>query len=140
MAEGFGVSVWCTDSRFTARLVSGRTAVAQSIYRRLTTPRGTLRGSEEAAAYGLDLSELVGAIGYPAAIGALPGRIEAELAKDDRIADSSATVDAFTDSSGAIFLIVTIDVLLHDEADSFPLTLKVTDVTTELLGGVPQAA
>lgn len=140
MAEGFGVSVWCTDSRFTGRLVSGRTAVAQSVYRRLTTPRGTLRGGEEEAAYGLDLSELVGAIGYPAAIGALPGRIEAELAKDDRIADVSADVDAYTDTAGNVYLIITIDLLLHEETDSFPLTLKVTDTTTELLGGVPQAA
>ena len=59
--------------------------MAHALYRRLITPRGTLRGSEAAAAYGFDVSGYVGAVGYPAARQAFSALVTGELLKDDRV-------------------------------------------------------
>jgi hypothetical protein len=137
MAEGYGVSVWCLDSLQTGRYVSGVRAVAQSIYRRLTTPRGTLRGGAEESTFGLDLPGLVGSATTPADLAALPVRIQAELLKDDRIARVVATVTDETLGPGETTLTVGLAVTLNDSQGSFTLTLAVDDMTVEILGALP---
>ena len=131
---GFGVDVWCLDSISTVRLARGYALLGQACYHRLITPRGALQGGDEEAAYGIDLAGYVGEVGYPTAIGALPGVIAQELLKDDRVQDVEVNVTAAQgETSGEIVLTVEIFVLPQGADASFPLTLRVTDVTVELL-------
>jgi hypothetical protein len=117
-------------------MARGRTALAQALYRRLITPRGTLRGGREEAAYGLDVAGYVGAVGVATALAALPALVRAELCKDDRVRD--VVVTATSTTMGAETAVqLEIDVAPMDEDDTFTLTLLVTDVRVELLGGLP---
>jgi len=136
MAAGYGTDTWCLDALHPGRMARGRTALAQALYRRLITPRGTLRGGREEAAYGLDVAGYVGAVGVATALAALPALVRAELCKDDRVRD--VVVTATSTTMGAETAVqLEIDVAPMDEDATFTLTLLVTDVRVELLGGLP---
>lgn len=109
--------------------------MAQSLYRRFTTPRGTLRGGREESTYGFDLAGYVGAVGTDLALVSLPGLLRAEGLKDERVADLRVTT-AREDEAGATLLRVEIDVTLVD-GSRFPLTLGVDAVSVALIGGLP---
>ena len=94
MATGFGTDLSCRQALHTGRMVRGTRLLAEAVERRLTTPRGTLTGGDEERAYGIDLAGYVGAVGDAVAAAALPGVIESELSKDDRIAGVSVSVAA----------------------------------------------
>lgn len=134
---GFGRSVWCVPGigLVTGRFASGRVALAQSILRRLQTPRGALRGGREEERYGLDLPGLVGSTGASVAVVTLPGMIQAELLKDSRISAVRATVTP-TQTAGSIALLVLLDVTPADEGEAFPLTLEVDAVSVTVIGGL----
>lgn len=131
MAAGFGVEIYCADRMRTGRYVSGRLALAQAVYRRLTTPRGTLRDD---LSYGIDLPGFVGRVATAIAIAALPGIIHAELLKDDRIADTAAEITAATNSNGLVTLTIEIRVVPVDETEEFTLTLAASSTNVEILG------
>lgn len=133
----YGVDVWCASGVVAGRLARGRTVVAQALYRRLITPRGTLRGGDEEAAYGLDLSEYVGAVGHETAVAALPGLVRGELLKDDRVADVNVAATSSADTAGLVSITLEIDVTLADESEPFALSVAVTDTSVALLGGFP---
>ncbi len=127
----FGRDTSCTDGLRTGRFSTGVRLVAEAAYRRLTTPRGTLRGGEHEADYGLDLSELVGSSTTKSDALALEGRISNELVKDERIL--SATADVVLVQNGpAMELTITISATTAD--GPFVLVLLAKDVTVELLG------
>jgi len=128
----YGRDVSCTTSLRSGRTVSGTRLVAEACYRRLTTPRGMLRGGEEEANYGLDLTELVGHSNPARLAASLPSKIRSELTKDERIVDATVTVETVTDGPSTSF-IVTIEVET-DDAETFDLVLSVSDVSVELLG------
>jgi len=67
-------------------------------------------------------------------VASLPGRIYAELMKDDRVADVSATVIVDEPASGLVTYTIEIDVVPADETEDFTLTLAVTATSAELLG------
>jgi hypothetical protein len=134
MSAGFGVEMYCLDGIRTGKVVRGRTALAQAIYRRLSTPRGTLRGGDEEAAYGLDLAGLVGRVSVGTAISALPGMIAAELSKEDRIISSLARVSQDASSNGLVSFTIEIDVIPEDESGDFTLTIAVSAVSAKFLG------
>lgn len=134
--SGYGVDVWCVDRLVTGRLVRGPMVVLQALYRRLITPRGMLRGGDEEAAYGLDLSSYVGAVGYETSVKALPGLVRGELLKDDRVADVAVAATVSTDTAGEISIYLDVSVALHDEDESFPLQVRVTDTSVALVGGI----
>lgn len=123
MTTGYGVEVWCTDSLVTGRLVSGWRVVAQALYRRLITPRGTLRGGAEQAAYGVDLAEYIGRVAYPGVIATLPGLVRGEFLKDDRVADALVTVTSDTATNGAVAITIVAVVQLQDTDEQFALTI-----------------
>lgn len=126
----FGRDVSCTDSLRTGRFATGLRLVAEACYRRLTTPRGMLRGSEEEQNYGLNLMSLVGSVKAQSDTVSLPGRIRAELEKDERI--ETVAVDILVTKSGpATSLTITIDVVTGE--GPFSLTLLASEVTVELL-------
>ncbi len=130
---GHGREQWCQDAVVTGRYVTGWLVVAQACYRRLITPTGMLRWGEEESRYGLDLAGFIGAVGDDAAVLALPSLVAAELAKDDRVADTLCTVARTQDAAGLVTLDLVIDVALKDAGGSFALTLSVADAKTTLV-------
>ena len=134
MATGFGTDIWCTDQIFTGRLASGAELVAQAIYRRLTTARGTLRDGDDGQVYGTDVSDFVGMVGPDNAVDALPDVVVAEILKDDRVERADVSASIVRDSAGLSTVTIDIDCVLRDSGESFTLTLAVSDVSTALLG------
>jgi len=108
------------------------------MYRRLITPRGTLRGGPDEENYGIDLAGFIGAVGYPTALAALPGIIRGELMKDERVADVVATVIAVRERDATIGLTIRISGTLQGEGESFELSVAASETSVELLGGVAQ--
>ena len=127
----FGRDISCVTELRTGRFASGSRLVAESVYRRLTTPRGMLRGGEEEANYGLDLTELIGSVSNKSDAAALPGRIESELRKDERIDSVTVTVVETTQGVAKSF-----EVFIEAETGEgpFDLQLQVSEVTVDLLG------
>lgn len=136
MAVGYGRDLSCLNALVTGRMVGGKTLLVQAIVRRLTTPRGTLRGSAEASRYGIDLAGYVGQVGDAVAAAALPAVIESELLKDDRIASVAVAVTYTRDAAGLVTYLVRIDVTPASELEDFALTLAVSDVTVSMIGGM----
>jgi hypothetical protein len=130
----YGTDIYCYDRIVTGRLASGVEVVAQALYRRLTTARGTLRDGDEGLVYGLDVLDFVGQVGSEEAVDALPDVVLAEVLKDDRVerAEVSATIQR--SSEGLVTILLDIDVFLHDSEETFTLSLSVSDVTVALLG------
>lgn len=139
MTTNFGRDTSCLQSLRTGRFVSGVRLVAEAAYRRLTTPRGMLRGGEAEANYGLDLLDMLGKATTAALKAAMPGRIENELEKDERIETSRATILESKETNGAVTWDITID--CETAEGPFALQLRVSEVTIELLGmSLPEAA
>lgn len=127
----FGRDTSCTTGLRHGRFVTGPRLVAESVYRRLTTPRGMLRGGEEEQNFGLDLTELVGSASTPALAAALPGRIEAEVRKDERIESVEAAVVATTTGPLTSYAITVRAVTAEGP---FTLSIAASEVTVQLLG------
>lgn len=139
MATDFGKDVWATDSIRSGRLVTGVTLVAQAAYRRLITPRGTLLpfyGDDDDHDYGFDVAAYVGR-SPKNAVAALPGLIRAELKKDDRIDEVTATVSITTDGPSTRLVI---SIACTTDDGPFTLVMAVADLTAELLGITERAA
>jgi hypothetical protein len=136
MSSGYGEDIWCGDELVTSRRSRGVNTVLLAWYRRLRTPRGTLRGGDEESAYGLDLSSYVGAVGYPAAILAMPTLVRAELSKDDRAVDIAVTATSSVDAAGLVYIELRIIGTLVETGEDLSLTLNVSDVNTSILGGI----
>jgi hypothetical protein len=124
----FGKDISCTDELRTGRLSTGTRLVAEACYRRLITPRGTLRGGEDEANYGTDISTLVGE--NAAIVDAIPGIVRTELLKDERIEEVNVTI-ARSQDGPAISLVIDIEGITA--IGPFELQIGVSDVTTELL-------
>jgi hypothetical protein len=137
MTSGYGRDAWGLDSVSTTRFASGRTLVAQALYRRFTTTRGTKRRAGSPTSYGYDIAELVGAVGYDRALAILPIALRAEACKDDRVQDATAVIKRSNNGDGTVSLIVALDVLLVNERETFALTLAVAGGTTSLVGALP---
>jgi hypothetical protein len=143
MSEGFGVDTWCLDSLAPGRYARGSTLVAQAIYRRLITPRGTLQplddetGGDEEGAYGFDVSGYCGAVGYDTALFAMPGQVRNEIKKDDRVSEALVTATMSEDGAGEVSITLSIDVTLAEEGGDFTLTLGVSSVSVAIIGGLP---
>lgn len=127
----FGRDTSCTDSLRTGRFATGARLVGEAAYRRLTTPRGMLRGGEEEQNYGLDLNDYCGSTNPTQDAAALPGRIEAELTKDERIISVSTTVTVTTVGPATTFDIV---IEAGTRAGPFTLQIGIDQLTVELVG------
>ncbi len=130
----YGVDIFAYDQIFTGRLASGVELVAQAIFRRLNTARGTLRDGDEGLVYGLDLLDFVGTVGTQNAVDALPDAVVAEILKDDRVARAEASAAIQRTSEGLVTIVLDIDVTLTEADETFTLTLGVGDVSVALLG------
>lgn len=141
MAQGYGQDTWCGDSIVTGRFARGPTNALLGLYRRLITERGTLRGiddensNEDELDYGLDLAELIGDSDPEEAVLLMPGRISAELKKDERVASVFVVAQAPAyNPDGTANLFFDVSGVLRDGED-FRFTVKVADATVSLLLG-----
>lgn len=130
-AINFGTDTWCLDSMRTGHLVTGPLLVAQAAYRRLITPRGMLQGGQDEANYGFDILTQLGTAVTPNTVAALPGMIQSELLKDERIQTADVVVTAATNGPAVTF---NINIQAQTAAGPFTLVLSVNDVTVALLG------
>lgn len=130
----YGVAVWALDDMHPGRVARGAMVVLQSLYRRLITPRGMLLGGPDEENFGIDLEGMIGSMQTTDAIAQLPGVIQNEFAKDERVAGTAVTIVPRVASDKGVELVITINVVLHDEDETFQLVLAVSEVTTELVG------
>jgi phage baseplate assembly protein W len=133
MATNVGRDVSCTTGLRTGRTVTGARLVAEAIYRRLTTRRGTLRGGRDEANYGINLPDYVGQPDTAIVRASLPGIITSEIVKDARIDASSVRV-VVTPTSVGLGRAYSIRITASTLAGPFDLVLSVTEVTTTLVG------
>ena len=133
----YGVDTWCGDSLVTGRLSRGKQTAVLALYRRLRTPRGTLRGGEQEQNYGIDLSEYVGQVGVDTALASLPGVVAGELEKDARVAPPVIVRTAREDRpDGTAAVLVSVSATLVDEDEPVAFSVSVDEVTVALVGGV----
>ena len=125
----------CTDSLHPGRYATALVAYGEALYRRLITPRGTLRGGEDEANYGIDLPGLIGTIGSATAAAALPGMIRSELAKDERTLDVDVTVQRTVNGPAVTY---TIAIRAVSDLGVVTLRLAVSDGSAQLLGLVTE--
>ncbi len=134
MSVGFGTDTYAFDTLLTGRLATGAELVAQALFRRLITSRGTLQDGPDGEVYGLDLQDFIGSVGPRNAIDALPDVVRAEMVKDDRVESAEAAVDAVYATDGTVTLTISISVTLADEGGDFVLTVAASEVSTAFLG------
>lgn len=134
MSQGYGHDTYCLDELRTGRLVSGPLLVAQAIYRRLTTPRGTLRGPDggEESNYGIDLPGLIGALDPRRLALALPAMVRNEILKDDRVQDAAVDV-VLDESTHAVRAVINISIVLVNAGETFGLTVSADALDVSLL-------
>lgn len=132
----YGEDTWCIDTLSPGRIARDQNVVLQALFRRLITPRGTLRGGDEELAYGLDVAGLVGAVGFPTAADLLPGQVSSEFLKDDRVTSVIVDSTLVTELNGLTDITLDIQVSLLDEEEPFPLTISITDTDVALIGGI----
>jgi hypothetical protein len=129
-----GTDIHCVDDiDSTLSLVSGRTCLAEACARRIITPRLGLFYDRD---YGYDTRQFLGAAVRPAAI---QQKIDAEIAKDERVFTSGvgvtfidaaeADVDETPDS-------LEIEIRVTDYEGPFDFTVAIDDLTVELLGEI----
>lgn len=114
------------------REVTGLPALAQALAARLETPTGTLIDDDDGD-YGYDLSGLLGEGMTPDEIAAIPGRVQAELEEDERVA--RATVKVVRQTSESMQLTVAV---VASAGPVFDLVLSIDLVAGKILavGGV----
>lgn len=138
---GYGADTWCGDSLVTGRFSRGVQNVVLAWYRRLITPKGTLRpldeeSNEDELDYGFDLAKFVGSVAPEIAVLIAPAQIQAELRKDDRVLDVVAVGSYAYRGDGTAVLLFDITVTLHSSGERFDFTVKIEDFKASLvLGG-----
>ena len=139
MATGYGKAVYCygANGLQPGRALTGKAAVAASIWRCMNTSKGALQGGREELGWGFDLRRLLGAPASSVTIARAPTDIEYELSKDERIAAVSAEV-SYGEVGGLYTATVLVTVTLVDEGETFALTLGVNELTVDIIGGLPE--
>jgi len=128
MATDFGQDISCiSDLDPTFAMVSGRTALVQSLARRFMTRRGSLWYALEE---GLDLRDTLNESLSPADVQQLRKDIETECLKDERVAAARASV-ALNQTTHQM----TVSVILRDGTGPFQLVLGVSAVSVTILNG-----
>jgi hypothetical protein len=125
----FGTDITCTDSLKTGRFSSGVQLVAEAVYRRLITRRGSLLGGKDEEEYGLDLAGYLGATSDLGLAATLPGLVKGEILKDERL--NSADVVVTPSATGDSWLV---QIVGYTDAGPFDLVLSVSGVTVSMVG------
>jgi len=92
---GYGIDLSCTDD-LTANMAeidpNSPAAVEEAIYRRITTPHGTLKYLGEDPDYGRDVTAFLSTATTAVDIQAQQDLLAAECLKDDRVASCTCTI------------------------------------------------
>lgn len=131
MSTTLGRDTSCTTDLRTGRTVTGARLIAEAAFRRLSTPRGMLRGGEDEANYGFDLTTKIGSTTSNSDLRSLPSQIKGEVRKDERIEDVQVVVTKQSLGPG-VYLVIDITIATAD--GPFALKLGVSEVTVALLG------
>jgi len=92
--DGFGIDLDCAeDLTPDMRLVTGPRLLAQALVRRLNTPRSGLIDDPN---YGFDLRSLLSKGQTVAQRATIPGLVQAEVLKDERVASAEIQILTFT--------------------------------------------
>lgn len=95
-ADQLGSAVSCTDDLDAlGRVVTGEDALLESLYRRLTTPRGQLITDPD---FGLDVRSLLHKGLTAAGLGEIEGRLINELSKDERVSGVDVALEISADA------------------------------------------
>jgi hypothetical protein len=120
---GYGVDLSCvedlTETMAEVDPFSTR-ALAEAIYRRLSTPRGAL---PDDGVYGLDLRSYLNRGTTAAELRDLASQVRAEITKDDRVSSADVTVTVPSSSELNVRIRITPE---DPELGPFDLTLAVT--------------
>lgn len=127
----FGVDTYCLDSLRTGRLVSGVRLLGQRCYHRLITPRGALRGGEDDANFGYDISGECGATTTTTQRSVVESRVVQELLKDPEVESATCSI-AETRTGADVAWVVTVNV--QSAQGPFELVLAVSAVTVQMVG------
>jgi hypothetical protein len=139
MATGYGRTVLCVDALRTGRYARGQYALAQSLYHRITTPRGSLEEPSAAAqSYGDDIADAIGSDAAPDLGAVLAQRVRASFLKDDRVLDVGvrATVAALEGEAGLAEISLDVEVTPRDASGNFAFTLGVSEAKGVVLKAV----
>lgn len=118
MTTDFGGDLDCAeDLTAEMREVSGPIALAQNVYRRLSTPRGMVIDAPD---YGRDLRAYLHKGLTPTEQTGIPGEVRAEILKEERIENAEVQVTAFVDEA------MTLAIRCESAEGPFSLTLDVT--------------
>lgn len=127
MATDFGTDIDCAPAGLDPLfgLVDGTTALAQAIFRRYETERGTLVDDPD---YGLDVQSWIGTRVTTPQIFAWQQALANEARKDERVLRASARIafDAATKT-------LRFSVACESAEGPFTLTVAVSDLSVELL-------
>ena len=125
----YGRDTSATDQVRYGVIVSGAQLVAESIFRFLRTPRGSLLDDPE---WGYSLADHLGTDFSQADADGLPGTLESELGRDDRI--DAVTVTAILSATGGATkkLVLTISATLSN-GSSFSMVVAYQDLSLSLL-------
>ena len=132
----YGSDTSCLSSLVTGRIARGPRLVVEAIVRRLNTPRGMLGGGDDESIYGLDVAGYLGSTDPEFAAASLPGMIENEILKDDRVLSVQVQATLADDGGAAYSLTLEITGTLSDEEETFAFTAGVDDVGLDLIGGI----
>jgi len=116
------------DLDVASRWVSGTGVVRQDILHRLTTRRGALLEDPD---FGLDLKGLLNAVLPPSEFAALPGQVEAEVRKDERVDSVDVRITRSAESGPAEWEIA---LTLGTASGPFELILSVSNARVKILG------
>lgn len=113
------------DLSDTFMLISGKRAVAEAIYRRLTTPRGSLPFHPDV---GVDVRSYLNEDMTLTSMSTLRSDVEQEVKRDERVNDAQVT-STFNTSTESLEIVVQVGT----DDGPFRLTLNVTSLTATML-------
>ena len=139
MSAGYGRTIYCygPNGLQPGRALTGRAALAASLWRRFMTPRASLQGGDEELAFGYDVRRLLGTSTTGVAAQRIATILESEAAKDERIAAVAASVVSVRGADSTAVVTFSLVVTPADDTDTFALTLEVSTVDVQILGGLP---
>jgi phage baseplate assembly protein W len=117
------------SSPFFARLENDQRILAQAVYRRLNTKKGSLWTDPT---YGISVQDYVLAGLTTDALARIPAEVQAELEQDERIGSAAVTATRTRTEAGGYALELTITIT-PKTSGTFSLVLAVSELSVQIL-------
>lgn len=128
MTIDYGFDTSCTTDLTPGHTVTDARLVAEAMFRRVTTRRGSVI---DAPNDGIDLRDFIQSEGTTAELAAVEGQVRAECYKDDRVLEGTLSVEA-TFVAGDLRVRIR---GLTSNRDEFELVALASELTVQLLKG-----